>query len=167
MEGWVDLGYPAIHKPGVKLAISQSQVRRPNHYTAEPPSVRLVALLSGLCVMSLTVAVCHRHNEWVVLINQWIMCMYMCSVIELRCHRSRHLPDSREGSVCIMDNGYGACCSILLSHHLSCISHLSHLVHWMLRNSLQEQNHPPCCMYWCWLLLHQLIALWKVFIHMQ
>jgi len=37
MEGWVDLGYPAMHRPGVELAISRSQVRRPNHYTTEPP----------------------------------------------------------------------------------------------------------------------------------
>jgi len=34
MEGWVDLGYPAVHRP-VELAISRSQVRRPNHYTTE------------------------------------------------------------------------------------------------------------------------------------
>jgi len=38
MEGWVDLGYPVTHRPGVELAISRSQVRRPNHYTTEPPS---------------------------------------------------------------------------------------------------------------------------------
>ena len=29
MEGWVDLGYPAMHRLGVELAISWSQVRRP------------------------------------------------------------------------------------------------------------------------------------------
>jgi len=40
MEGWVDLGYPAMHPPGVKLAISQSQVRRPNHYTTDPFTVK-------------------------------------------------------------------------------------------------------------------------------
>ena len=38
MEGWVDLGYPAMQRPGVKLATSESQVRRPNHYTTEPPN---------------------------------------------------------------------------------------------------------------------------------
>jgi len=37
MEGWVDLGYPAMERPGVELATSRSQVRRPNHYTTEPP----------------------------------------------------------------------------------------------------------------------------------
>ena len=37
MERVVDLGYPAMHRPGVELTIFQSQVRRPNHYTAEPP----------------------------------------------------------------------------------------------------------------------------------
>jgi len=36
MEGWVDLDYPAMHWPGVKLTISQTQVRRPDHYTTEP-----------------------------------------------------------------------------------------------------------------------------------
>ena len=35
MEGWVDLGYPTTHRPGVELAISRSHVRRPNHYTTE------------------------------------------------------------------------------------------------------------------------------------
>jgi len=38
MEGWVGLGYPSVHRPGVKLAISWSRVWRPNHYTTEPPS---------------------------------------------------------------------------------------------------------------------------------
>jgi len=33
MEGWVDLGYPAMHRPEVEPAISRSQVQRPNHYT--------------------------------------------------------------------------------------------------------------------------------------
>jgi len=37
MEGWVDLGFAVMHRPGVELAISRSQVRRPNHYTTEPP----------------------------------------------------------------------------------------------------------------------------------
>ena len=37
IQGSVDLGYPATHRPGVELAISRSQVRRPNHYTTEPP----------------------------------------------------------------------------------------------------------------------------------
>ena len=29
MEGWVDLGYPAMHRPGTELGISRSLVRRP------------------------------------------------------------------------------------------------------------------------------------------
>jgi len=37
MEGWVDPGYPAMHRPGVELVSSRSQVRRPNHYTTELP----------------------------------------------------------------------------------------------------------------------------------
>jgi len=37
MEGWVDLGYPAVHWPGLELATSRSHVRRPNHYTTEMP----------------------------------------------------------------------------------------------------------------------------------
>jgi len=38
MEGWVDLGCPAMHRPGVELAISRSQVQNPNQYTTEPPA---------------------------------------------------------------------------------------------------------------------------------
>jgi len=33
MEGKVDLGYPAMHRPGGKLATFRSRVPRPNHYT--------------------------------------------------------------------------------------------------------------------------------------
>ena len=40
MKGWIDLGYPAMHRPRVELATSQSQVRRPNHYSTEPHSRR-------------------------------------------------------------------------------------------------------------------------------
>ena len=36
MEGY--LGYPAMHRPGVELAISRSQARRPDHYTTQPPA---------------------------------------------------------------------------------------------------------------------------------
>jgi len=35
MVGWVDLGYPTMHRPGVELAIFRSLIRRPDHYTAE------------------------------------------------------------------------------------------------------------------------------------
>jgi len=41
MEGWVDLGYPAMQQPGVELATFRSRVRRPNHYTTEAQKVRL------------------------------------------------------------------------------------------------------------------------------
>ena len=35
MEGWVDLGYPAMHRPGVELATCRSRVRRlPLHHRA-------------------------------------------------------------------------------------------------------------------------------------
>jgi len=37
MEGWVDLGYPAMHRLGVEPAISRSQVQSPNHYATEQP----------------------------------------------------------------------------------------------------------------------------------
>jgi len=46
MEGWVDLGYPAMHRPGVELAIFRSRVRRPNHYTTEPPNNTLSCCVS-------------------------------------------------------------------------------------------------------------------------
>jgi len=35
MEGWVDLGYLTMHRPGTELVTSRSLVRRPNHYTTE------------------------------------------------------------------------------------------------------------------------------------
>ena len=36
-EGWVDLGYPVMERPGVELATSRLQVRCLNHCTTEPP----------------------------------------------------------------------------------------------------------------------------------
>ena len=39
MEGWVDLGYPAMHRPGTELAISRSPVRRPTTTVTEQPVV--------------------------------------------------------------------------------------------------------------------------------
>jgi len=42
MEGWVDIGYPTMHRPGTEFAISRSRVRRPNHYTTEPSCHQLV-----------------------------------------------------------------------------------------------------------------------------
>jgi len=37
MEGWVDLGYPAMHRPGTELAISRSRLRRPTTTLTEQP----------------------------------------------------------------------------------------------------------------------------------
>jgi len=45
MEDWVDLGYPAMYPPGTELALSRSQVRRPNHYTTEPLQLGLQLIL--------------------------------------------------------------------------------------------------------------------------
>jgi len=64
---------------------------------------------------------------------------------ELCSDRCRYLSDRWEGSVCLMDNGYGARSCLLLSHHLGCICHLPHLVLRMLRIALQEQNHSAHC----------------------
>ena len=61
MEGWVDLGYLAMHRPGTELATSRSRVQRPTTTLTEPLAVtktysvflckedysRLTALLSN------------------------------------------------------------------------------------------------------------------------
>ena len=49
MESWVDLGYQAVHRPVVELAISRSQVWRPNHYTIEPQSKSLFSNFTLTC----------------------------------------------------------------------------------------------------------------------
>jgi len=45
LEGWkaelTSKSYPAMHQPGVELAISRSQVQRPNHYTTKPPMAKM------------------------------------------------------------------------------------------------------------------------------
>jgi len=38
MEGWVDLGYPAMHRPVFELAIFRSRVRRPTTTLPSQPS---------------------------------------------------------------------------------------------------------------------------------
>jgi len=52
MEGWVDLGYPAIHRPGVhvEIVISRSQVRYRNHYTNDRATRSLAKTVSYSCV---------------------------------------------------------------------------------------------------------------------
>jgi len=42
MEGWVDLGCPAMHRPGTELAISRSPVRRSTITLTEQPSGGLI-----------------------------------------------------------------------------------------------------------------------------
>ena len=39
LEGWVDLGYPAMHRPGVELAVFRSRVRRPTTTLPSQPSL--------------------------------------------------------------------------------------------------------------------------------
>jgi len=39
MEGWVGLGYPAMHRPGSELATSRSRVRRPTTTLTEQPKI--------------------------------------------------------------------------------------------------------------------------------
>jgi len=56
IEGWVDLGYLAMHRPGIELAISRSQVRRPNHYTTELTNDVDVDDVAGLTE-------CVRHGD--------------------------------------------------------------------------------------------------------
>jgi len=84
---------------------------------------------------------------WAVMMKLMMMCVCVYVVVQLCRDRGWHLSHCWESSVCLMDSRHWACCCILLPHHLSCISHLPHLVHWMLWNSLQEQNHSSCCMY--------------------
>ena len=65
MEGWVDLGYPAVHRPGTELAISRSLVRRPTTTLTEQPArlathnahasrtfitMKFMAMIYGMCV---------------------------------------------------------------------------------------------------------------------
>jgi len=69
MEGWVDLGYPVMHQPGVELVISRSQVRCPNHYSVEPP-VQQHHLTSNLWTVA-TVSTVHLTNVVAVLIIRW------------------------------------------------------------------------------------------------
>jgi len=61
MEGLVDLGYPAMHQPGVELAIFRSLVRRPNHYTTK---ATVILPLSPVHQSSL-------HACWLL---QWMFC---------------------------------------------------------------------------------------------
>jgi len=67
MEGWVDLGYPVVHRPGVELATFRSRVERP---TTTPPSHPYIHVYNILCklvkqlCMLVRVVQC-RRNVWV------------------------------------------------------------------------------------------------------
>ena len=72
MEGWVDLGYLAMHHPGVELAVSRSQVWRPNYYTTEPPYDLLIIYSSvegrrlSECVCACWWLISEREPFWSV-----------------------------------------------------------------------------------------------------
>ena len=69
-EGWkaeLNLGYPAMHRPGVELATSRSQVRRPNHYTTEPP---LTMFRVARIPTNRTHYVAQKHKNIVVLFTR-------------------------------------------------------------------------------------------------
>jgi len=54
MEGWVDLGYPAMERPGVELATCQSQARRPTTTTTPPTHPYAVVWRWSRCSSSLS-----------------------------------------------------------------------------------------------------------------
>jgi len=75
MEGRVDLGYPAMHEPGVELTTSRSQVRRPNHYITELPRIWWCFVYVetwrvhrfGVCsVYMLSVILCLCRRKWLI-----------------------------------------------------------------------------------------------------
>ena len=82
--------------------------------------------------------------DWLI---DWLIdvSLCVCLAVELCGHCGWYIPDGREGPVCLVDNGNWTCRCLLLSHHFRCVCHLPHLVHRMLRNSLQEQNHSDHC----------------------
>ena len=48
MEGWVDLGYPAMHQPGIEPVISRSQVQRPT--TTLPSNTAQYSSAFWICI---------------------------------------------------------------------------------------------------------------------
>ena len=48
-----------MHRPGTELGIYRSQVRRPNHYTTEPPELQLSFFLA----LTRPRNRCHRHHH--------------------------------------------------------------------------------------------------------
>jgi len=60
MEGWVVLASPAMHRPGIELAISRLRVQRPNHYTIQ--SHPLITLIDYYCRLAMTAWVALLRN---------------------------------------------------------------------------------------------------------
>ena len=60
MEGWVNLGYSAMHWPGVELTIFRSLVRRPNHYTTS--TLVLVSVLIIVFCLTSDTAINREHG---------------------------------------------------------------------------------------------------------
>ena len=84
MEGWVDLGYSAMHWPGIEPGISRSQVQRSNHYTnrATRELVRrlLVTVLekASLPTLKTKIAVNNLYDIWHV--ERWV-CAFVAIVL--------------------------------------------------------------------------------------
>jgi len=71
MEGWIDLGYLAVHRPGIELAISQSQVRHLNYYITE--QARAMVNFAGVETLSKQVP-----DDYAVMKTTYIHMMYEC-----------------------------------------------------------------------------------------
>jgi len=71
MEGWVDLGYLAMHRPVTELAISQSLVRRPNHYTNQ--SMFIMSFEWRFCVWH---ASRYAHTKSSFIYRPWTVCVH-------------------------------------------------------------------------------------------
>jgi len=101
MKGWTDLGYPAVHWPGVKLAISRSQVWHLNHYTSEQPSYDVLVIHScivcqNLCINLTVFLTLYQLNQVSVFVRtcalilqyfwhyiNWTKCQYLSGRQEL------------------------------------------------------------------------------------
>jgi len=78
MEGWVDLGYPAMHRPGFELAIFWSRVRGPTITLPSQPSAQYIPPTR----LNSTVASRRRVGG-----EYWSCCSYrlQCTPSQTRC----------------------------------------------------------------------------------
>ena len=124
MEGWVDLGYRIMHRPGVELAILITS-RHPSHYTNEPP------MCKQRCVSTIVLQVREGKDLQDVDCCTWLMKIKLVMLLLLMVIVKSGFPEGIRILLCYqISSTYTVVCRIVI---------LSHHERWLSRNVTMQQ----------------------------